>query len=439
MYIPVEIYKREMPAKLILALKATRQGYSVIIGRHYLVEKIALEGGAGVYLGTTVVEAKNEFYTKLKAKGSVIIAQDEEGLVYYNKMNFLQHRVIPSVLKNVDIFLTWGEHHRDIIREKYFGNNVSILGNIRFEMLKEKYYSFYKTEEQTIRQKYGKFVLVNTNLAAYNHILSPHANIANIAKQGTFNDADNKFYCDKVAHQKKVMEAIIAFVKSLSTVLPQDYTIIVRPHPAEKTSGWEVVSSERIKVIQEGSVIPWIYAAECVVQQNCTTAIEATLLNKKVFSFIPCYDERFDGSFINQISEVQISETELVKSVKNFIDKNTVNDNYEYINILDKYINNICETDDSILQLLDVIDKKAIETDQKIRTYPQIILSIVKLLFLYKTSKKNSIYKNAKFLKFCKSDIRKCIEKLSQIDQLDYGKIKIKTVCDDVFLLEKKC
>ncbi len=56
--------------------------------------------------------------------------------------------------------------------------------------------------------------------------------------------------------------------------------IVVRPHPFEDRRIYEDVLAdlENVKVIQEGTVLPWISASRLLVQRDCSTAVEATFM-----------------------------------------------------------------------------------------------------------------------------------------------------------------
>lgn len=252
-FIPIEIYAREIPSKLILAVKAAYAGYSVIVGRHYKVEEIAMNYCDGVYLGTTMTRGKFDNYLAIKENGGVIVGQDEEGLVYYNEDNFLRHRVVPEVIDLCSVFCTWGNNHTNLVKRKVSGNNISELGNIRMEVLKSQYLPLYEKDVMKIRSKYGRFVLINTNLAAYNHVISWKSNLNNIRKLNDIDDNDEKFYADKINHQKNIMDEIKNLARILEEKLSdRNINIVIRPHPAENINGWDDVRSQRINVVRWG-------------------------------------------------------------------------------------------------------------------------------------------------------------------------------------------
>ena len=53
--------------------------------------------------------------------------------------------------------------------------------------------------------------------------------------------------------------------------------IIIRPHPAEDHMEWNKIAKnfDNIKVIYEGSIIPWIYAAKALLHRGCASSVQA--------------------------------------------------------------------------------------------------------------------------------------------------------------------
>ncbi|MGB1097300.1 MAG: hypothetical protein ACPG2Y_01735, partial [Acholeplasmataceae bacterium] len=53
--------------------------------------------------------------------------------------------------------------------------------------------------------------------------------------------------------------------------------IIIRPHPAEDHMEWNRIAKtfDKIKVIYEGSIIPWIYAAKALLHRGCASSVQA--------------------------------------------------------------------------------------------------------------------------------------------------------------------
>jgi hypothetical protein len=96
-----------------------------------------------------------------------------------------------------------------------------------------------------------------------------------------------------------------------------DYTIVVRPHPAERINPWHAKAATlpNVRVVREGNVAEWLLACEVCVHTNCTTGIEAYLLDRKSISYRPVRDSRFDLFLPNFLSAEAFELQEVVDLV----------------------------------------------------------------------------------------------------------------------------
>ena len=57
-----------------------------------------------------------------------------------------------------------------------------------------------------------------------------------------------------------------------------------------------------MRVIYEGSVLPWILASDVLIHNSCTTGLEAYLLGRPVVAYCPVTSEVFDSVLPNAVS-----------------------------------------------------------------------------------------------------------------------------------------
>jgi hypothetical protein len=100
-----------------------------------------------------------------------------------------------------------------------------------------------------------------------------------------------------------LFDYFLEMVPALAKACPQ-HTIVVRPHPSEKRDTWQqaVAGVANVKVVAEGNVVPWILAADLLIHNGCTTAIEAYLLGKMAVAYQPATSEDFDLQLPNLLS-----------------------------------------------------------------------------------------------------------------------------------------
>jgi len=440
LYVPIEIKKREYPAKILFALAASLRGYQVVVGKSTIVEKLMKVMPRGVYLGTSIVKQHRDIFLKLKAAGHQVVAIDEEGLVYYNKDNFVKFRIDTETIQSIDAFIAWGKHHLELVREKGDFPNVYQVGNVRFEMLKPKYKYLYEREEKVLQQKYGQYILFNTNLAAYNHFSGKKEYLKSLNSLVKLDNPDNSFYNDKIDHQKNTMESYLRLVKKLAERNP-NLNIVVRPHPSEKIDTWREVEGGNVFIVQEGNVIPWISSALCVIQQNCTTAIEAHYLGTDTISYLPCYDERFDSGLPNQVTKVCHTEEEVFELITKKLEQQSIYTSDEKQAIIDKlnhYIANMDEGASSIQELIRVLDQVTIPSNHQgmpirwTKLYMAIRESLS--LMLNKQKRSNASYVKQKFDELNETELSDLIDRTNANFRSKYDHVSVTKLYDDAYL-----
>lgn len=442
-YIPIEIKNREFMAKVLLSLFLAKSGYGVIVGKSTEVEKLAYFGPKGAYIGTSIVEQHKKIFKRLKFLGHTIIALDEEGLVYYNKENFIKNRVNTETLDIIDVFLAWGSHHLDLIKLKYskINNKVFSVGNVRMELLKKNYRVLFEEEARKIQKKYGNYILINTNFAAFNHYKGLEAYYKGLKNLIKLDEESIALTKDKIEHQKKVFNHFVKLAIALKKQRP-NVNIIIRPHPSESILTWEkALKNQDIKILHEGSSISWIIGASCVIQQNCTTAIEATCLNTPVFSYIPDYDERFDSGIPNKIASNFFKEEKIIEAVTKILDNpsyyKTIRNNSN-VDDISLYIENMkfdCDIFKSILNILENCNLKNSHFNYRIFT-SLIYWTLEKLSILIRPEKmKMQTYFSHKYPYTNRNEWLKLINNFSQINNEDYSKLVLDKISKDSYLI----
>ena len=84
--------------------------------------------------------------------------------------------------------------------------------------------------------------------------------------------------------------------------------IVIRPHPSEFFHhDWNKNTKnikDKIDVIYENDVIPWIIASDGLIHRGCGTSIDAYILNKKAYYWIPKREiEKYEKNLPYKISK----------------------------------------------------------------------------------------------------------------------------------------
>ncbi len=306
--IPVENQVRELDPKLLLACIAVKRGFSVIIGSHREIDFQITSFPRSLYLNKSMTERNLKMFRIMQKIGHEILTWDEEALVHLPDETYYSRRLSPTAIRyNSDLF-AWGEDNAELWRrypDLPEDMPIHVTGNPRSDMLRPELRSFYEPEAEEIRKTHGKFILVNTN---FNHVN------AFFPAQNLFRPADNEgedpqFGKAGVGMERKFAEglrdhkeAIFTAFKELIPILDQtypDHTIIVRPHPTENQQVYVDIAKDckRVKVTNEGNVVPWLMATDVVLHNGCTTGVEAYMMDVPAISYRAKVNDTYDMGF----------------------------------------------------------------------------------------------------------------------------------------------
>jgi hypothetical protein len=166
-------------------------------------------------------------------------------------------------------------------------------------------HAYYDDDVQKIRDQFGRFILINTN---FNHVngFSPVQNLFLEAKDpaearpfGRAARGMSREYAEGLeAFKKGVFASVKDVLPKLEAAFPE-HTIVVRPHPTESPDIYKQIAKglTRLRVTNEGNVVPWLLATDVVIHNGCTTGVEAYVMGIPSISFRAHVDERYDYGF----------------------------------------------------------------------------------------------------------------------------------------------
>jgi surface carbohydrate biosynthesis protein len=306
--IPVENQVRELDPKLLLACIAARRGFPVIIGSHRKIDLRISSLPRGLYLNKSMTDRNLKMFQIMRYLGHEIVTWDEEALVHLPPETYYSRRLSPVAIQYVSHLFAWGEDNAELWRQYPDlpeGMPIHVTGNPRSDMLRPELRSFYEPEADALRQEHGKFILVNTN---FNHVNAfyPAQNLFRPEKgegqKPQFGKAAmgmSREYAEGLRdHKLDILNAFKALIPILDQEFP-DHTIIVRPHPTENYQVYKDIADQcqRVKVTNEGNVVPWIMATEVVIHNGCTTGVEAYMMGVPAISYRASINETYDLGF----------------------------------------------------------------------------------------------------------------------------------------------
>jgi hypothetical protein len=99
-------------------------------------------------------------------------------------------------------------------------------------------------------------------------------------------------------HKEAVFQDFQRLIPALDQAFP-GYTIIVRPHPTENHAVYQEIAArcQRVRVTNEGNVVPWLMATRALIHNGCTTGVEAYAMGVPAISYRATINESYDYGF----------------------------------------------------------------------------------------------------------------------------------------------
>lgn len=315
--LPVETLSREFDAKLHLALRAVARGWRVIIGgRTEIHSKLPLMPRS-VYLSKGIRTGNRRVLRLIEQLGHVIVSLDEESLIRQSDEALLM-MLDEETFNRPRILYAWGRSNADVWRSfKGYRASQPILeaGNPRVDLLRPELAAFYASDADALRVRYGRFVLVSSNFSLVNHFIKGHVRFR--TAKGGDNQRGEELKAGLVAHKRQLFEAFRAMIPGLARAVASA-SLIIRPHPSEDPQIWISAAAglDNVHVVHEGPLPPWIMAAEALIHNGCTSAVEAAILGTRAFAFKPFISEEYDVELPDGLSQTCHTVDDLFAAVR---------------------------------------------------------------------------------------------------------------------------
>ncbi|MFN0193347.1 MAG: surface carbohydrate biosynthesis protein [Aestuariivirga sp.] len=304
--LPAEIYSREFDARLLHGIVALTRGWRVIVGSKALINRAIWRLPRGLYLCQTMTHKRRTTLKLLRRLGYVCVGWDEEGFIYLDRDVYLMRRVSLDTLKHLDSVITWGKQGAEDVgfRSRAIGIEPLPLGNPRFDLVRRDLHALYAAEVEAIRVKYGRFILINTNFSSLNPIVSLHdLKPRKTSDKHPPSEKELRRFASFQEHRRAVLKGFIEDLPKLARKLA-DVRFIMRAHPGENEELWKnaFAGLANVTVIREGSSVPWLIAADALIHNGCTTAVEAAVIGLTPIAYCPAVSPGEESAVPNPIS-----------------------------------------------------------------------------------------------------------------------------------------
>lgn len=281
LFVPVETKVRELDGKLLFSLATAEAGFDVLLGGQPALTSQIHRFDRGIYIDKSVAPSKPEWFRACRGFGNTLTAWDEEGLVFFDGATYRELRVNAEAFGQVDRFFAWGEVQAAALREAYpdRADRVVVTGNPRFDLFRQEFRGFYEPRVRELKARFGRYILVNTGFAFYNHFRSAEVFRGMLSKYAIGRSRPG-FFEGWIENHRQGFEFFRALLPDLRRAFP-DHTLVIRPHPSENRDPWlDAIRGDPKAVVEaSGSADAWILGCDCVIHFNCTTGIEAFLLD----------------------------------------------------------------------------------------------------------------------------------------------------------------
>ena len=278
-YLPIEIKARELDSFILIAKFAVQNDYRVYIGSKFainrLLDKKKSYGGLFVFKGGLPLENIKEIRKKVD---HFLILDQEISPSCLDFKKEIRKRVWPGSEKLIDKYYVLGNKALEVSKEvlKEMSPNIIKTGWPTIDLFRKEFKFLYEKKVREIRGRYGDFILFSSAFGFNSKkIINDFYEIKKkSAWDSVKNDLDEIMKWAELS--LKEFHANIDLFKKIDKdkSCPQ---IIIRPHPAEDHMEWNKIAKnfDNIKVIYEGSIIPWIYAAKALLHRGCASSVQA--------------------------------------------------------------------------------------------------------------------------------------------------------------------
>jgi len=444
--IPVETLSRELDYKLVLAHRLANHDTVCIVGQHNYLNKIFKFFNGGVYFGKNVfpdmVPSTQEHFLKLKENDFSLLYHHEEGGVFFGNeldwVNKLKSQLDPSSLREDDAILCWGKFQEDFYNSLGMPFKTYNIGCPRLDI--EPNTDLYAISKENKHIKEEGYILINTNFALVNHMMGITSELKYLQSREY---EDNNALHNINLWYSEVFEIMGSFLKLIILLLKQNPSqkFILRPHPTESLKIYEYLQSTypNLEVSKSYNAPNWISKCKLVIQNNCTTSLEAYFMGVPVVNYLQ-HQNIFSVNILDDIGYCinNVNDLNNLIQSKNIDVSNKINDQSK----LKLLFNNFTTEGSSIDNIV-----VCIQDHLKLKKKSRIPLTKLKLIYFlaklrnaifyiprYFFSSKLKAYKmhRSHFQGFKKNDL---VQKIDLLDKRNNKSTKIEFLNSELFII----
>jgi surface carbohydrate biosynthesis protein len=464
-FITIESVKRELDSKTVLALKALKRNYRVVLGQKGWLRQVVKNTNPGIMFLKSFGNRNTQHIDFIKKKNFKIVAFDEELILAIDYEDKIEWRMNNENINKLDLILAVGEKTDYAILKKKFSHlikKILVCGNMRLELLKKNYHKLLEVKSLEKKNIYGKYILLLTAFAQINKIRDTHqidwvfsriVEGTEREKGGKYIDPDSKHVFlgnEQVKMQRESLLQTLKFLDNFEKNFPNQ-NLVISPHPNENYNFWSYyVKNRKFKNIflskdVHSSSYPLINSCEILITCNSTSLIEAYFLGKKSINLLGKKFRESEIEIAKKVStKVVRTSDELIKAI-NFLCK--INNDQITNQSLDEFKNfdenfNCFEV---VLNRLDDLENVKPHKDLFANFIDFLVCKITIFIYIFKRLIALYSKKHKKIFRFNNEKVGNALQKknfirnVMHINSLErVENIKIKQIAPEVFLLDKQ-
>ncbi len=324
--LPIEAKAREFDAKVFLGCLAAERGYSVLVGHYGVINRWSACLPRGMILEKNISVRYKDWLSRLRAIGYHLCVNDEESLgLFLDQDAWFRIRMNREMVGLVDYVFAWSEQHAALIQREYpeYADKVVAVGTPRVDLLRREIRGLYAREVASIKERFGRFILMPSNFAPVINVKRDDSTLQRRLRHGYIKSKEEEqFYLESLEHLRANLDEYINAFRRIRSEF-REHALVVRPHPIDDHNFWRnaVGSLENTYVVYEGSIMPWMLAADAIFHCGCSTGMEARLMERCSVAYHPLMDDRFDNLPSTKIGPVVRNEDDLIVFVRRALEK----------------------------------------------------------------------------------------------------------------------
>jgi surface carbohydrate biosynthesis protein len=315
LYIPIEIFDRELGGALILAVEAVKNGWTVILGgKQALFENIyRFSNSPGVFYLKSIVPGEVFKQDEIILLGHRIVSLDIEGLVRTSGSSGVKLRFSEQSIERCDLIFFWGEDHYNAVKKYYpqIQSKGKITGGPTIDEL------LIKKNNIVIPKSKRTKILIGTSCAFANNINGKDYPLQ-MTRNAYSGNLNNNEILNIESNAKRDVE-VFNYWKEIIPIIAKtypDFDVVVRPHPTENSDFWKSFLSEfkNVRIDTGSPIFNELISSSAYIHFNSTSAITSTILGIPTIMVIPELEDYMieNCSFVKNISTLAYSSKELI-------------------------------------------------------------------------------------------------------------------------------